>query len=70
MAIAVGFRYRHKRRGSTYRVIALATLQTERQSDYLPDMTDMVIYQSEADDSVWARKSQEFLDGRFERIEP
>lgn len=59
-------RYRHAKRGTEYRLVARATLQTSVPlSDYAP----LIIYQGDNKD-VWARSEGEFFDGRFELIEP
>jgi len=56
-------RVRHKARKNTYRVLFTeATLQITGDAD----MTPMVVYQSEQDDSIWVRPRAEFYDGRFE----
>jgi hypothetical protein len=60
-------RYRHKKRGSTYRVIGEAQLQT---SFALGDGDWMIVYQGEMDGLLWTRPKFEFDDGRFERLPP
>lgn len=59
-----GMTVRHRARGTLYRVLANATLQT---SVPIGDDTAVVIYQGE-DGKFWARPVAEFLDGRFENI--
>lgn len=55
--------HRHKKRGSTYRVLSKhATLQI---NDDNLDMMPMTIYQAQ-DMSIWVRPTHEFEDGRFE----
>lgn len=58
---AIGSRWRHLKRGTTYRVqggcIIEATMQTA------------VIYVAEADGTTWVRPLAEFMDGRFSKIE-
>jgi hypothetical protein len=56
-------RVRHKKRGSTYRVIGLATIQS---GEPIQDMAEIILYQSEDDGRIWARTPFEFEDGRFE----
>lgn len=58
--IGVGRRYRH-RRGGTYRVVALARVES--------DGTPAVVYRAEYEDAAWVRPAAEFADGRFVAIE-
>lgn len=57
--------HRHVKRGSAYRFIGAAKLQS---SIPLSDMDAMVVYQAE-DGTLWVRPHIEFFDGRFEPIE-
>jgi len=57
--------WRHKKRGTTYKRIGRAHLQTQIN---LPDDAQVEVYQSEADGALWVRPSGEFFDGRFEKI--
>jgi hypothetical protein len=61
-----GMVFRHRRRGSTYTIVASATLQTNSP---IADDAIVVIYQSE-DGKFWARPADEFFDGRFEELSP
>lgn len=61
----VGEVWRHKKRGTTYKRIGRAHLQTQID---LPDDAQVEVYQSEADGALWVRPSGEFFDGRFEKI--
>lgn len=58
--------HRHVKRGSEYRYIGSARIQTEVP---LNDMDRVEIYQGAGDDDLWARRAVEFLDGRFEPVE-
>lgn len=63
----MGDRYRHKKRGTTYQMIGVAELQVS----FPPDPAEgalLVIYQSEHDGKMWARRETEFMDGRFQRL--
>lgn len=55
--------HRHKKRGSTYRVIAEGRLQVDADLDN----EKVVVYRGE-DGQVWVRPTYEFNDGRFEAL--
>jgi hypothetical protein len=57
--------YRHLRRGSLYTVVGRATLQTDRP---LTDDQELIVYKG-VDGYLWARPSDEFCDGRFQRAD-
>lgn len=59
-------KYRHKKRGTVYRIIAEAHIQI---ATGLYDEDRVVIYQGE-DGQLHVRKKEEFHDGRFEQLEP
>lgn len=60
-------RWRHVRRGTEYTEIGHAELQL---STYDPmDGVEVTIYRGD-DGRTWVRMTDEFEDGRFERIEP
>jgi len=54
-------RVRHKKRGTTYDVIATGRLQVDGDLD----MEKVTVYRGE-DGQVWVRPEYEFYDGRFE----
>lgn len=58
-------RYRHKKRGTEYDVVAIGELQMS--SDMLVDGASMVIYRGD-DGQYWVREEEEFHDGRFEKV--
>jgi len=60
-----GATYRHRRRGTSYTVLGKAILQSTRS---LSDEQELVIYVG-PDGRLWARPTDEFYDGRFEKIE-
>ena len=57
-------RYQH-RKGGIYDVLGEARIQSDIP---LTDMDEVVIYQSLEDGSLWARRKDEFFDGRFKAI--
>ena len=56
--------HRHVKRGSTYRHLATAKMQTDEP---VADMSKVEIYQGE-DGLWWVRPTSEFNDGRFEEV--
>ena len=59
-----GPRWRHKKRGTTYRVLHEGTMSSAKVS--VVDDEPMVVYQAESDGRIWVRPTAEFYDGRFE----
>jgi hypothetical protein len=57
--------WRHKKRGSIYRIIGRGHMQINVPE---VDMVEVVIYQSVTDESIWVRPVSEFEDGRFESL--
>lgn len=62
---SLGTRWVHKARGTTYRITGFARLHSKTLG--IPDVA-IVTYQSEADQRMWARPWEEFLDGRYEKL--
>lgn len=60
-------RWRHVRRGTIYTEVGRAKLQTN--GSVFSDMQPIVVYRSEGDGSLWVRSTEEFEDGRFERLD-
>jgi hypothetical protein len=61
-----GERYRHKKRGTTYQVIGVASSQVVGEP--IGEGSQAVVYRSEDDGSLWVRPYDEFHDGRFEQL--
>lgn len=55
-------RVKHKKRGSTYTIIARGRLQVDGDLDN----EKVTVYRGETDGDVWVRPDYEFNDGRFE----
>ncbi|WP_354453582.1 DUF1653 domain-containing protein [Methylobacterium sp. 1030] len=62
-SVVTGCLYRHRKRGSTYRIVGEANLQT---SAPVGDNERLVVYQGD-DGRIWVRPANEFFDGRFEK---
>jgi len=58
-------RVRHKKRGSTYRVLGRGELQS---SSPIEEGAMLVVYRCETDGRLWVRPAVEFDDGRFETL--
>ena len=68
---AIGDYWRHKVRGHVYEIItATASLQMACdpaiEAQYEDD--DFVVYRNIENGAVWIRPTEEFIDGRFERV--
>lgn len=68
--------HRHKKRGSEYVLLGIGRIQSDEWVVYddvegtsAVDMSEVAIYRSVADGSLWARPIAEFEDGRFERLQ-
>ena len=59
-------RWRHRKRGSTYRLLGVVEVQCDAP---VIDAEVLLLYRAENDSSLWVRRRSEFMDGRFERIE-
>ena len=70
-------RVRHRKRGTTYRVIGEGETQVAVNKVYgeelatriIRDGTKLIVYQCEADGKIWLRPTDEFMDGRFEELD-
>lgn len=62
---SIGKRWRHKKRGTTYRIAEPVTIQCETP---IRDAEVLVAYRADADGTLWARRPDEFYDGRFEAV--
>ena len=58
-------RFLHVKSGRTYAIVGYAELQADVPA---PNGTQIIIYQSEGDGTLWARPSVEFEDGRFKEL--
>ena len=65
--IEAGSLWRHKKRGSVYRVIDGSAQVQAPEDSGLTDYEVVVVYQSNAGET-WVRRHSEFLDGRFEKL--
>lgn len=57
--------YRHKGRGTRYTIEGVAELQAS--TGPVEEGALLVVYRGE-DGRLWARRSREFHDGRFEKV--
>lgn len=58
--------HRHVKRGTVYKLVSSAVLQTEKP---VGDNKFLALYQGE-DGLYWVRPADEFTDGRFEELPP
>lgn len=58
--------WRHKKRGTTYRRIASTTIETE---GFVYNGDKVEVYLADIDGTIWVRRTQDFFDGRFEKLE-
>lgn len=54
--------WRHKKRGTTYKVIGTAEVQAE---DCILEGDLVIVYRADSDGKLWVRPTEEFYDGRF-----
>jgi hypothetical protein len=59
--------HRHINRGTLYRVLGEAELQTSIRALHLVKGDTLTVYQGE-DGKLWIRDTEEFNDGRFEKV--
>jgi hypothetical protein len=62
---ADGSRWRHKKRGTTYKIIGEAKVQS---GNAIFEDEIVVVYRADSDGTLWVRPHYEFNDGRFESI--
>jgi len=60
-----GKRWRHRKRGTTYRISEPVTIQCETP---IQDGEQLIGYRADVDGTLWARRPAEFYDGRFEAL--
>jgi len=63
--------YRHKKRGTTYRILHGAVMQHSYAENDGPslDGVAVIVYQDvQEPHKVWVRPGSEFFDGRFEKV--
>lgn len=64
--------WKHKKRGSVYEVITdTASIQCSADPAFEQRFEDesWTVYRNIHTQSIWVRPTEEFLDGRFEKIE-
>jgi len=64
--VAPPARWKHKKRGTIYEVLGVASVQ-QATDQQLYDFAPVVVYRGE-DGMLWVRHEREFMDGRFERV--
>lgn len=65
-------RWRHKKRGTVYEILTdNASLQCSAAPEFesMFDDDHFTVYQNVATGAIYVRPTEEFQDGRFERIE-
>ncbi len=67
---SVGTRWRHKKNGVVYEVIAEALIQcsTARRFEEMFEDENWVVYRNVNTGSTYVRLAEEFIDGRFEYV--
>jgi hypothetical protein len=75
MYVTAGQIWRHKKRGSRYTIVGVGRLQIGRRGNCCEckrqcmDDCLSVTYRGEKDGMLWTRPLEDFIDGRFERLE-
>lgn len=63
--------YRHKKRGTTYRILHEVYFQCSTVLEVNLDNRPVVVYQDVLEpQKIWVRLRKEFFDGRFEKVVP
>lgn len=62
-----GLGLRHRKRGTTYEVVGLATLQTDAP---LTDEAKVAVYRCDRTGKLWVRPVEEFTEERFLALPP
>lgn len=64
-------RWRHKKRGTVYEIITtMASFQCAAAPEIEANFEDDVftVYKNVETGAIWVRPTEEFMDGRFERV--
>lgn len=59
--------WRHKKRGTTYRIVGESSVQADEP---IREGDAVIVYRADSDGSLWVRRKDKFFDGRFERVTP
>ena len=70
--IETGQKWRHKKRGTVYEIVSTsASIQcaTAPEFEKMFEEEWWVVYRNTTTNAIWVRLFEEFMDGRFERVE-